>query len=178
LKNWALPSFLVYGLSELSQAGRMESEDWTARIEQIVQPVLRDHGLELVDLDWRPRGPRGLLRIFVDKAGGVEVGDCERVSRELGDLLDVRGLVVGAYDLEVSSPGLDRVLRTEREFRWALGKRVRCWLAGGEEWRGRLTGVEADRLVLEEEDGGRRELERSRVTKARLEADVPWPRRG
>ena len=155
----------------------MQSEDRAGRIEDVIQPVLRDHGLELVDLEWRARGPRGLLRVFVDRPGGVAIHDCERVSRELGDLLDVAGLIAEAYDLEVSSPGLDRLLRTEREFRWAMGKRIRCWLAGGEEWRGRLAAVEADRLVLDVE-GESREIERSRVTKARLEAEVPWPRRG
>jgi ribosome maturation factor RimP len=155
----------------------MESEERTVRIEEVIQPVLRDHGLELVDLEWRPRGPRGVLRVFVDRPGGVAVGDCERVSREVGDLLDVAGLIAEGYDLEVSSPGLDRLLRTEREYRWALGKRVRCWLAGGEELRGRLAAVALDRLVLEGEDG-QREVERGRVTKARLDADVPWPRRG
>jgi ribosome maturation factor RimP len=154
----------------------MQSEDRTARIEDVIWPVLREHGLELVDLEWRPHGPRGVLRVFVDKPGGVGVADCERVSREVGDLLDVAGLIVQAYDLEVSSPGLDRLLRSEREFRWALGKRVRCWLAGGEELRGQLAAVEPDRLVLER-DGGRTEVERARVTKARLDAEVPWPRR-
>ncbi len=154
----------------------MQSEDRSARIEDVIWPVLRDHGLELVDLEWRPHGPRGVLRVFVDKPGGVGVADCERVSREVGDVLDVAGLIVQAYDLEVSSPGLDRLLRSEREFRWAVGKRVRCWLAGGEELRGQLAAVEPDRLVLERE-GGRTEVARARVTKARLDAEVPWPRR-
>jgi ribosome maturation factor RimP len=76
----------------------------------------------------------------------------------------------------VSSPGLDRQLRKDRELRWAVGKRVRCWLAGGQEVRGRLAVVEPDRLVLER-DGERVELERTVVTKARLEAEVPWPRK-
>jgi ribosome maturation factor RimP len=117
------------------------------------------------------------LRIFVDRRGGVGIGDCERVSREIGDLLDVSGLMSQAYDLEVSSPGLDRQLRKDREYRWAVGKRVCCWLAGGAEVRGRLVEVADERLVLEE-GGERVEVPRAAVTKARLEADVPWPRRG
>ena len=148
-----------------------------ARIEEIILPVLRDHGLELVDLDWRPHRPRGVLRVFVDKHGGVGIADCERVSREIGDLLDVSGPIGQAYDLEVSSPGLDRQLRKDREYRWAIGKRVRCWLAGGQEFEGRLTEVEADRLALDH-DGERIELPRASITKARLDAEVPWPRRG
>jgi ribosome maturation factor RimP len=116
------------------------------------------------------------LRVFVDKPGGVGIEDCRRASREMGDVLDAAGLIEEAYDLEVSSPGLDRQLRKDRELRWALGKRVRCWLAGGEEHQGRLVDVDEAQLVLD--DAGRRvELPRARVTKARLDAEVPWPRR-
>ncbi|HET7340177.1 MAG TPA: ribosome maturation factor RimP [Methylomirabilota bacterium] len=146
------------------------------RIEEVVQPVLRDHGLTLVDLEWRPHRPRGVLRLYVDKPGGVGIEDCQRASRELGDLLDAANLIEEGYDLEVSSPGLDRQLRKDREFRWALGKRVQCWVAGGEEFRGRLVDVDAARLTLER-DGERLDLPRERVTKAKLEAEVPWPRR-
>jgi len=91
-------------------------------------------------------------------------------------VLDAAAIIDASYDLEVSSPGLERVLRKEREFRWAIGKRVRCWLAGGRELRGRLVAVEPDQLVLED-DGDRVDLPRAGVTKARLEAEVPWPRK-
>jgi len=154
----------------------MDAGELTDRIEQTVVPVLRDHGLQLVDLEWRPLRPRGVLRLYVDKPGGVGIGDCERASREIGDVLDAAAVIEGAYDLEVSSPGLDRQLRKDREFRWAVGRPVRCWLAGGQEVRGRLAAVEPDRLVLDRE-GERVELERAMVTKARLEAEVPWPRK-
>jgi ribosome maturation factor RimP len=142
-----------------------------------VQPVLRDHGLMLVDLEWRPRRPRGVLRLFVDKPGGVGIDDCQRVSREIGDVLDASALIEEAYDLEVSSPGLDRQLRKEREFRWAVGKRVRCWLAGGQEVRGRLLGIDDGQVILEQDGGTPVRLDRASVTKARLDADVPWSKR-
>jgi len=154
----------------------MDDVERADQIEEVVTPVLRDHGLQLVDLEWRALRPRSVLRLFVDKPGGVGIGDCERASREIGDVLDAAALIEGTYDLEVSSPGLDRQLRKDREFRWAVGRRVRCWLAGGEEVRGRLAAVEPDRLVLER-DGGRVELPRGVLTKARLEAEVPWPRK-
>src|SRR5882672_10716727 len=154
----------------------MQEDEKQLEIEGVVQPVLRDHGLMLVDLEWRPRRPRGVLRLYVDKPGGVGIDDCQRVSREVGDVLDASALIEEAYDLEVSSPGLDRQLRKEREFRWAVGKRVQCWLAGGEEFRGRLADVDDTRLTLDRE-GERVELLRDRVTKARLEPEVPWARR-
>jgi ribosome maturation factor RimP len=85
-------------------------------------------------------------------------------------------LIEEAYDLEVSSPGLDRQLRKDREFRWAVGKRVQCWLAGGEEVRGRLVGIDGGLLVLEQ-NGGETKLDRASITKAKLDADVPWEKR-
>jgi len=153
----------------------MSEDERGARIEQVIQPVLRDHGLELVDLEWRAHGPRGVLRVFIDKPGGVALVDLERVSREMGDLLDAEDLISERYDLEVSSPGLDRPLRKEREFRWARGKRVRCWLGDGRDVSGRLLDVLEDRLVLET-DEGERTVARDDLRKARLEAEVPWPR--
>src|SRR5439155_1359152 len=130
-----------------------------------------------LDLEWRPRRPRGALRLYVDKPGGVGIDDCQRVSREVGDVLDASALIEEAYDLEVSSPGLDRQLRTDREFRWAAGKRVRCWLTGGQEVRGRLLGIDGGQVVLEQDDGTEAKLDRASVTKARLDAEVPWSKR-
>ena len=155
----------------------MSEDERVVRIEAVIQPVLQDHGLELVDLEWRAHGPRGVLRVFVDKPGGVALTDIERASREVGDILDVADLISGRYDLEVSSPGLDRALRKDREFRWALGKRVRCWLAAGEEIAGRLLDVADDHLVVETEDGAQ-DVRRGDLRKARLDVDVPWRRQG
>jgi ribosome maturation factor RimP len=153
----------------------MPGEDLIARIEEVVEPVLRDHGVELVELEWRGHGARGVLRLFIDKPGGVCIDDCERVSRELGHVLDAEDVIAQRYDLEVSSPGLDRPLRTDREFRWAMGKRVRCALLDGREVEGRLALVDAERLVVET-NGGPVDVARAEVRKARLEPDVPWPR--
>ena len=154
----------------------MQEDERQLQIEEVVQPVLLDHGLTLVDLEFRPRRPRGVLRLFVDKPGGVGIDDCQRVSREVGDVLDASALIEEAYDLEVSSPGLDRQLRKDREFRWAVGKRVQCWLAGGEEVRGRLVGIDGGFLILEQ-NAGESKLDRASITKAKLEADVPWEKR-
>jgi ribosome maturation factor RimP len=153
----------------------MQDDEQGIRIEDVITPVVRQHGLMLVDVEWRGDRRRGTLRVFVDKAGGVGIDECGRLSREIGDLLDAEGVIDHAYDLEVSSPGLDRQLRKDREFQWALGKPVRCWLAGGEEHVGTLKEVAPERLVLDRE-GERVELPREVVTKARLDASVPWPR--
>ncbi|MFQ5897723.1 MAG: ribosome maturation factor RimP [Candidatus Methylomirabilia bacterium] len=168
----------------------MVTEERLAQIEALVSPVLRDHGLRLVDLEWRGAGRRGVLRFYIDRTNsedreptaavdGVSIADCQRFSQEVGDLLDVSGLIPEAYDLEVSSPGLDRELRKEREFRWAIGKAVHCWLRedldGRMEVSGCLREVRDETLVLEEAEGRVWELPRLRVSKARLE--LPFPKR-
>ena len=160
----------------------MNIHERLAEVEAVLAPVLSEHGLSLVDLEWRREGRRWVLRFFVDRmekreepGAGVSIADCQRFSGEAGDILDASGLIPQSYDLEVSSPGLDRELKKEREFRWATGKKVRCWVSspvgGRTEFVGHLRGVTEDLLSLEETDGRLRDLPRDLVTKARLEFD-------
>ena len=161
----------------------MITEEQLGQIEALVAPVLAARGLTLVDLEWRREGRRWILRFAVDRAGtretgkGLSVDECTRFSQEVGDLLDVSDLISGSYDLEVSSPGLDRELKKERELRWAVGKAVHCWLRepyeGRTEFVGQLQAVTEQTLVLEEGAGHLLELPRSRVGKARLEFQFP-----
>ena len=157
-----------------------DEEAWLGKVEAAVAPVLASHGLSLVDTGWHREGRRWVLRFFVDKEGGVSVGDCQAVSREAGDVLDAAGLIEPAYDLEVSSPGLDRELRKDREFAWAVGKDVRCWMrepvAGRLELSGRLVVASATSLTLVEADGRTTEVPRALVSKARLELAFGRPK--
>ncbi|HET7875554.1 MAG TPA: ribosome maturation factor RimP [Methylomirabilota bacterium] len=154
----------------------MEGEAWLGQIEAAVSPILAAHGLSLVDFEWRREGRRWVLRFFVDKPGGVSIADCQAFSREAGDVLDVTGLIEPAYDLEVSSPGLDRELRKDREFAWAVGRDVHCWLSqpvGGRlEVAGRLVEATASALTLEGPEGARQDVPRGLVTRARLEPSL------
>src|SRR5260370_38623751 len=93
----------------------MQDDEKQFEIEGVVQPVLRDHGLTLVDLEWRPRRPRGVLRFYVDKPGGVGIADCQRLSREGGEGRDASAWIEEADDLAVSSPGVARPLPKGRE---------------------------------------------------------------
>jgi ribosome maturation factor RimP len=170
LKKWALPTFFL----PLGVAG-VDAPERLARIEAVVSPVLEAHGLFLVDLQWRGEGRRSVLRFFVDKAGGVGIADCQRFSHEAGDVLDASGLIPESYDLEVSSPGLTRELKSDREWRWAQGKRVRCWMSepvdGRMEFAGRLAEI-TELVVRLEGTDGEAELPRRGVTKARLEPNL------
>jgi len=151
----------------------VDDAQWLDRVEAVVGRALAARDLELVDSEWCREGRRWVLRLFVDKPGGVGIQDCQEFSREAGDVLDVSGLIEPSYDLEVSSPGLDRVLKKDRELRWAVGREVHCWVGepvdGRTEFSGRLVEVSPASLTLEEEAGTRREVPRRVLTKARLE---------
>lgn len=143
-------------------------------IEAAVEPVVRAHGLVLVDAELRRGGRRAVLRFFVDKPGGVGIDDCQRFSEEVGDLLDAASLLPDHCDLEVSSPGLERELRKDRELRWGVGKQVHVWtrepLDGRLEFMGRLVEVGESSLTLAEA-AGPRQVPRALVTKVRLQLE-------
>ena len=121
-------------------------------MEAVVLPVVQAYGLTLVDLDVRGSVRRTLVRLAVDRPGGVGIEDCRRLSDEVGDVLDASGLLPGSYDLEVSSPGLERELCSERELRWAVGRLVRVYtrelVDGRRELVGRLAEVGETALIV------------------------------
>ena len=106
----------------------------------LVEPLLANLGYELVDLELSTGHGSGMLRVYIDQLAGVGIEDCERVSREISALLDVHDPIPTAYRLEVSTPGLDRVLRTPAHFGRFAGERVEIELAAPREGRRRFTG--------------------------------------
>ncbi|MGH8143540.1 MAG: ribosome maturation factor RimP [Steroidobacteraceae bacterium] len=106
----------------------------------LTEPLLGQLGYELVDLEYAPGRTHAVLRVFIDKPLGVGLDDCEQVSHELSALLDVEDPVPTAYTLEVSSPGLDRVLRTRAHFQRFVGARVWVELRAARDGRRRYTG--------------------------------------
>jgi ribosome maturation factor RimP len=124
--------------------------DIPKRLRELIEPVVESHGLELVDADFRSgRGP-ALLRVTIDTPEGdgrVSVERCAAVSRELGTQLDAVDAIPSRYRLEVSSPGLDRILAREKDFRAACGREVKIEtrrpLDGRRRFRGQLLGFEA-----------------------------------
>ena len=104
------------------------------------EPLIAQLGYELVDLEYAPGRAHAVLRVFIDRPEGVGLDDCERVSHELAALLDVEDPVPTAFTLEVSSPGLDRVLRTPAHFQRFVGERVHVELRSPRDGRRRYTG--------------------------------------
>jgi ribosome maturation factor RimP len=122
------------------------------RVEEIADSMLKDEGLELVDLEYRREGRRWVLRLFIDKEEGVTVDDCAAVSRELGDILDAKDAVPEAYVLEVSSPGLNRRVRKKEDFSRFAGRKVEVRLTAPQDGRrkivGNILGVEGEAVVV------------------------------
>ena len=92
---------------------------------KLIEPLLDDMGFDLVDIEYLSGRSKWILRIYVDKEGGITLDDCARVSREIGDLIDVKDIFQHKYVLEVSSPGINRRLRREKHFLQAVGSRVK-----------------------------------------------------
>jgi ribosome maturation factor RimP len=138
---------------------------------RLLEPVIEALGYELVELEFHPQGRGGLLRIYLDKEGGVGVDDCERVSRQVSAVLDVEDPIPGAYTLEVSSPGLDRPLRKPGDFARFAGQRAKLELLlpreGRRRFSGTLRGMEGGEVLIEV-DAAVHRLPLAEIGKARL----------
>ena len=140
------------------------------RLIALLEPAVAALGFEITDLDAH-LGRRGLLRVYIDREPGVTLADCERVSEQLGALLDVEDPLPGSYVLEVSSPGFDRRLRKLEHFERFAGERARIELREPRDGRRRMTGTLVgveDGLVLLEVDGEVMRLGLSDIAMARL----------
>ena len=123
------------------------------RLMTLIEPVLGRLGYELVELEYSGGRAHGVLRLFIDRAEPVTLDDCAQVSREVSALLDIEDPIPSTYTLEVSSPGFDRVLRTQAHFGRFLGSRVYVELkeprAGRRRYTGRLLAVDEAGIALE-----------------------------
>ena len=101
-----------------------QKEQIEKQFEELLTPVCEKHGVEVYDVEYVKEGSDYYLRAYIDKEGGVTIGDCEVVNRELSDLMDEKDFIKDAYILEVSSPGLGRTLKKDRHYEKALGQEV------------------------------------------------------
>jgi ribosome maturation factor RimP len=154
----------------------MQNLEIMTRLEELIQPYLLAQGVELIEVQFtQPRRGRATLRLFVDREGGITLGEITRVSRVVGELLDVHDLIGSSYTLEVSSPGLTRELKKPRDYERYTGRLVRLTTRGP--WQGKqvhrgiLKGLENEEVSLEEDQ----ELVRiplREIAKARLDLDL------
>jgi ribosome maturation factor RimP len=129
-----------------------DTQEVADRVEAIAAPIVRALALDLVEVECSGQGAGTVLRVFIDKPGGVSVHDCEQVHLSLGQALDVEDPIPHGYTLEVSSPGLDRPLKQRKDYLRALGKQVNVKLTRPCEgqWRivGRLLDVDDQGLTV------------------------------
>lgn len=151
--------------------------DVREEVRQLATPLADEEGYELVDVEQASLGHHRVIRVYLDKPGGVSLGDCARFSRRLSDCLDMNQTVPGAYHLEVSSPGLERPLRTLEHVRRFSGQRAALATHeprdGRRNWEGVLLGPEGGRAGLRTDEGDEQWFEWAEVRSARLVAD-PW----
>ena len=122
------------------------------QLQNILLPVLQDYALELVEIEFKPSGKRWLLRLYIDKEGGVTIADCENVSREFGRILDVEDVIDHPYSLEVSSPGLTRPLKKWEDFQRNRGKLCKIVtsekIEGKNEFQGTIIDASEDTVKI------------------------------
>ena len=144
-------------------------------VTNLIEPVLVAEGLELVDVEYKKEGKNWVLRIFIDKEEGITVEDCQNISRLTGDLIDVEETIQTPFNLEVSSPGLDRSLKREKDFLKFKGKRIRLHSLSPIDSRRKFTGILADfkdQTIFMDLDGKPFEILLSQVDKANLVIEI------
>lgn len=139
-------------------------ETYEAKAEELIQPIVDANGFELVDIEYVKEAGTWYLRVYMDKEGGITIDDCELVSRAFSELLDKEDFIEDSYIMEVSSPGLLRPLKKDKDFERSLGKEleIKTYQAinGKKDFTGILTAYDKESITIEDENGQQR-FERS-----------------
>ena len=148
-------------------------EEYEQKTEALLLPILDEH--ELVDVEYVKEGENWFLRAYIDKPEGITIDDCELVSRRLSDRLDEKDFIPDSYILEVSSPGLGRQLKKERDFKRSIGEAIEIKLYKAinkrKDFDGILKDFDENVLYLEQEDGSVVEFVRKDIAMVRLALD-------
>ena len=150
-------------------------EQYEQRTEELLLPIIERNGFELVDVEYVKEAGSWYLRAYIDKPGGITVDDCADVSREFSDILDEKDYIDDAYIFEVSSPGLGRPLKKEKDFKRSLGEEVeiRTYRAieRQKEFIGILVSYDEETVTIEYEDETTQTFNRSDIALIRLAFD-------
>ncbi|MGN0483959.1 MAG: ribosome maturation factor RimP [Lachnospiraceae bacterium] len=152
-----------------------KKEQYEQQTETYLQPIVDRYGFELVDVEYVKEGSEWYLRAYIDKEGGITVDDCEKVSREMNEILDREDYIEGSYIFEVSSPGLGRPLKKEKDYVRSMGKKleIRTYRAidHEKEFYGILKAYDADTVTIENEDGEEKTFAKADIALIRLAFD-------
>ena len=153
----------------------MDTKDILQKVEDFVSPVLENLGYELVERELAQDSGRWILRLYIDKEGGVTIDDCARASHGVEDLIEVEGLIPMHYELELSSPGINRPIRRRKDFDRFKGETIRLKTTepvnGRSNYKGILETLDGDEIVMIV-DGDRYRVPYKFLAKARLEPDL------
>lgn len=145
-------------------------------VERLVLPILEEEGMELVDIEYKMKRGRGILRLYIDKPDGVKIDDCERVSKKIDSILDKSDIIRGRYLLEVSSPGLDRPLKREKDFKRFMGRLVKVKTFSPIDNQKTFVGILKDyregKVTLESREGKIIQIALENIAKANLEVEI------
>lgn len=140
-------------------------EEYEMKTEALITPIVDEKGFELVDVEYVKEGSNWYLRAYVDKEGGITINDLESVSRILSDKLDEEDFISDAYILEVSSPGLGRPLKKDKDFDRNMGNEIEVHLYRAVDRQKQLVGLlkayNADTITIENEDGSETDIDMS-----------------
>ena len=150
-------------------------ESYEKKAEALILPIINKNNYELVDIEFVREGSNWFLRAYVDKDGGFSVNDCEKVSREFSDLLDKEDFIEESYILEISSPGLGRPLKKDKDFERSIGEEVEVKLYKAfeeqKEFSGTLEAYDAQTVTLGFEDDTKKTFEKKNIALIRLAVD-------
>ena len=150
-------------------------EQYEERTEQLVMPIVDENNFELVDIEYVKEAGNWFLRVYIDKQGGITIDDCELVSGVLSEQLDKDDFIEDSYILEVSSPGLGRPLKKEKDFERSIGKEVEVRLFQAinkqKEYIGILTSYDKDTVTVELEEENPLTIQRKNIALIRLAFD-------
>ena len=150
-------------------------ESYEKKAEALILPIINKNNYELVDVEFVREGSNWFLRAYVDKEGGFSVNDCEKVSREFSDLLDKEDFIEESYILEISSPGLGRPLKKDKDFERSIGEEVEVKLYKAfeeqKEFSGTLEAYDAQTVTLGFEDDIKKTFEKKNIALIRLAVD-------
>lgn len=152
-----------------------KKESYESRVERYLLPLMDEHHFELVDVEYVKEAGTWYLRAYIDKEGGIAVDDCEVISRKLGDWLDKEDFIAESYILEVSSPGLGRPLKKEKDFIRSIGKEVEVRLYRQidkqKEFTGTLSAYDENTVTLAMDDGSQMVFGKPDIALVRLALD-------
>ena len=170
--EWGCPLFFLEGAGLTKQEGTLE------RVRDAAVRVTADRAFELVDVEIQRAGKGQIVRLYVDKPGGIGLDDLQSVSEEVSAILDAEDPIADSYTLEVSSPGLDRPLKTEADYQRFVGRLAKLssyeLVDGRRHWTGRIASCEDGVVTLAlEQEGTQAKVPCAKIAHGRLEVEFP-----